>query len=171
MNQHVRSPAVGPRSLDQTPQKQYGAIPYRFTPDGDLQVLLITSRDTGRWVIPKGWPMQWFSPAEAAAQEAFEEAGVEGDIEPKAIGSFEYLKRLKCGRCVVCQVTVYPLHVRDELADWPERQQRLRSWVAPQVAADCVEEVGLAALIRAMGEWLAGADNDETLLRPLWLSS
>ncbi|HEY9055843.1 MAG TPA: NUDIX domain-containing protein [Aurantimonas sp.] len=110
MNEHFRSPANDPRRPDQTPQEQYGAIPYRFSPDGELQVLFITSRDTGRWGIPKGCPMQWFTPAEAAAQEAFEEAGVEGDTEPRATGSFEYLKRLKGGRCVVCQVTVYPLH-------------------------------------------------------------
>ena len=142
-------------------RRQYGALPYRFAPNGDLQILLITSRGTGRWVIPKGWPMQWHSAAETAAQEALEEAGIEGDVGSAPIGSFEYLKHLAGGRGVVCQVKVFALHVRKELEEWPEKSQRMRYWMTPQNAAGCVEESGLADLIGSVARRLDWDDDDE----------
>lgn len=142
------------------PQRQYGALPYRFTPDGDLQNLLITSRGSRRWVIPKGWPMQWCSSSEAAAQEAFEEAGVDGSIAQEPLGSYRYEKRLKRGRRVVCEVFVFPLHVHEELKSWPEQQERVRAWVSPERAASAVDEPGLAKIIRSFNEELQDSDAD-----------
>ncbi len=71
---------------------QYAALPYRITKPGVLEFMLITSRGTGRWIIPKGWPMKGRKPPKAAAREAFEEAGLRGEIGGKAVGSFTYEK-------------------------------------------------------------------------------
>ena len=114
-----------------------------------IEVLLITSRETRRWVVPKGWPMKKKTPSEAAAQEAWEEAGVRGRIEAQALGSFHYLKRLKRDRTQLCVVDVYPLAVEQELSDWPESHERERVWLTPAEAASRVDEPELAALIEA----------------------
>ena len=71
---------------------QYGALPYRFTHDGVLEILLLTTRRSGRWIIPKGWPIKGLRPAKSAAREAFEEAGVRGQVRAKSIGLFAYDK-------------------------------------------------------------------------------
>lgn len=114
-------------------------------------MLLVTSRDTGRWVIPKGNPMRRRQPHEAAAQEAFEEAGVEGIACPSAIGTFRYLKRRASGD-VTASVTVFPLAVTRQLGDWPERDQRRRAWFSLPAAAAAVAEPGLKALIAGFRE-------------------
>lgn len=110
-------------------------------------MLLITSRDTGRWVIPKGNPMTGLASHEAAGREAFEEAGAIGDPCPTPIGSFRYLKRRAAGD-TTAQVTVYPMVVRETAEDWPEREQRRVRWFPVDQAADCVAEGGLKKLIR-----------------------
>ena len=74
---------------------QYGALPYRFTDDAALEILLLTSRRSKRWIIPKGWPIKRLRPAKSAAREAFEEAGVRGRVEAKSIGLFAYDKILR----------------------------------------------------------------------------
>ncbi len=130
---------------------QYAALPYRQGPQG-LEVLLITSRGTGRWVAPKGWPMKDRAPHEAAAQEALEEAGVEGEVSPEPLGGFGYLKRLKSGRDRPVQVTVFPLKVTAEHAHWKEAHERTRRWFAPAEAASLVNEAELRRLIAAFGE-------------------
>lgn len=128
---------------------QYAALPFRAGPDGNVQVLLITSRDTGRWVIPKGWPMRGKKPREAAAREAFEEAGVEGVIAGKrAVGSYHYSKALPDGEHVLCEVKVFLLLVERERTDFPEHGQRQISWLAPEAAAALVDEGGLSEIIR-----------------------
>ena len=127
---------------------QYGALPWRIDEQAGLQILLITSRDTGRWVIPKGFPIPILLSHETAAREAFEEAGVEGRISPASIGSFGYEKRRRSGGAAAV-VTVYPLEVTREASDWPERRQRRLQWFAPAEAADAVDEPGLKALILA----------------------
>ena len=116
---------------------------------GKPVVLLITSRDTGRWVIPKGWPMKDFTDPDAAAQEAFEEAGVRGDVVPEPIGRFGYDKVLSAKRSVPCLVTVYPLRVTQRLTSYPEAAERKRSWVSPRKAAGMVAEPELQALLKA----------------------
>lgn len=131
--------------LDET-RKQVAALPYRSI-GNRLEVMLITSRGTGRWVIPKGWPMRDRKPWEAAAREAFEEAGIVGNVSSKRAGDFRYDKELKNGAVVPCEVDVYPLQVQEELVDWPEQGQRTRRWYAPEAAEKLVDESGLKQLL------------------------
>jgi 8-oxo-dGTP pyrophosphatase MutT (NUDIX family) len=128
---------------------QTAALPWRRAEDGAVEVLLITSRETGRWVIPKGWPMAGKSGAESAAQEAYEEAGVRGEVSPLAIGAFSYDKVAKSGAAKRLTVFVFPLEVRELLEDWPERGQRTREWFPTHDAALRVNEPELQALIAA----------------------
>src|SRR5258708_7732746 len=80
------------RSSKSVVRIQYGALPYRFTPEASLEILLVTTRQTKRWIIPKGWPIKRLKPAKSAAREAFEEAGVRGKIGMKSVGLFAYEK-------------------------------------------------------------------------------
>lgn len=112
------------------------------------QVLLVTSRDTGRWVLPKGWPMAGRTLADAASQEAWEEAGVRGSVEQSEIGTYHYDKRQDRGFDIPVQVRVYALKV-DELANrYPEDKQRKRNWFSPERAAELVAESELKSLLR-----------------------
>ena len=129
----------------QEPGRQYAALPYRDR--NGLEVLLLTSRETRRWIIPKGWPMAGRSPHAAAAQEAKEEAGVVGRISKKPLGSFNYVKRLKNGAPLQCTVDVFPMKVSKHLTHWREQNQRTAHWCAPEEAAELVEEPDLSALI------------------------
>jgi 8-oxo-dGTP pyrophosphatase MutT (NUDIX family) len=125
---------------------QFAALPWRRAPA--LEVMLITSRETKRWVIPKGWPMQGRSPAEAAAQEAFEEAGLNGRVDEDPMGVFHYDKGLKAGGWLRCRVEVYPMQVEGQAASWPEQKQRQTRWFPAAVAAARVDEPELRDLIR-----------------------
>lgn len=131
-------------------EKQYAALPY-VVRDGEIEVMLITSRDTQRWVIPKGWPKKKMTPYELAALEAYEEAGLEGKIDDEPLGFYHYMKRLKRGEETLCRVDVYPLLVQCQLLDWPERGQRQLRWMAPDQAARLVDEKELSWLLRAFG--------------------
>ena len=131
-------------------KKQYAALPWRQTGAG-REVLLISSRDTGRWVIPKGWPIKGLSPAETAAREAYEEAGLGGQISKKPIGEFEYDKRLKNGTSLPCRVEVFALERMIQHPDWPEQGQRKRQWFSVTEAADAVQEPELKQIIRKLG--------------------
>jgi 8-oxo-dGTP pyrophosphatase MutT (NUDIX family) len=124
---------------------QYAALPYRRV--GGLKVLLLTSRDTGRWVLPKGWPMKGKKPRFAAKREALEEAGVVGRIARHAIGQFHYPKRLASGVVVTCEVHVFPLRVERQRKRWPEQKQRSQRWFTPQEAAEAVQEPELVELL------------------------
>ncbi|WP_093570761.1 NUDIX hydrolase [Methylobacterium sp. 174MFSha1.1] len=123
------------------------ALPVRQAADGGLEVLLVTTRETRRWIPPKGWPMKGRKPYRAAAIEAQEEAGVTGQISKTPVGHYSYGKRLAGGGVVPCQVAVYVLAVTDHLPNWREQGQRDVQWVSPEVAAMLVEEPELAALI------------------------
>lgn len=127
--------------------RQVAALPWRLTEDG-RQILMITSRETRRWVIPKGGRMVGKTDPEAAAQEAMEEAGVRGEMDQTSIGVFRYAKGLKDGGVRQCVVSVYPLQVLVQLGAWPEAHQRERRWMSLSEAADLVHEPDLAALIR-----------------------
>lgn len=127
--------------------QQSAALPWRRDSAGALEVLLITSRETRRWVIPKGWPIPSLAPGPSAAQEAHEEAGVRGEISAMPLGVYTYDKRLKRGRSRIVRVEVYGLEVRAEDADWRERGQREKAWLAPADAALRVDEPELRALI------------------------
>ena len=128
---------------------QYAALPYRCRSDARTQVMLVTTRESGRWVIPKGWPQKRRSPAATAAREALEEAGVVGTVSKAAIGSFSYKKRLKSGT-VVCEVRVFPLRVKRQQKRWPERGERDVQWFSRAKAAKAVRDRALAEIIRSL---------------------
>jgi len=94
--------------------------------------MLITSRETRRWVIPKGWPMRGLKPHRAAEREAYEEAGLKGHIGKVAVGTYAYEKRLANGVAVPCEVSVYPLQVTSQRKRWPEMSQRDGRWFSPE---------------------------------------
>jgi 8-oxo-dGTP pyrophosphatase MutT (NUDIX family) len=132
-----------------TGKRQYACVPIRLDDAGTVEVLLITSRGTGRWVVPKGWPMVKVRHRDAAAIEAFEEAGVRGrGLGATSIGAYRYAKTEETGAARMLDVIVYALLVEQELDDWPERVQRTRRWFTPHEAAALVAEVGLARIIR-----------------------
>jgi 8-oxo-dGTP pyrophosphatase MutT (NUDIX family) len=127
---------------------QFAAIPFKITPEG-LRVLLLTSRETRRWVIPKGWPIRGLKPRAVAAREAFEEAGMVGTIVGKhPIGSYYYSKQLTADREMLCHVRVFLLSVEHQVDEWPEKAQREYRWVSPVEAAQMVREGGLAEILR-----------------------
>lgn len=111
-------------------------------------MLLISSRDTGRWVIPKGWPIKGLSLAESAAREAYEEAGLGGQVSKSPIGEFVYGKRLDNGIVQPCKVEVFALERMIQHQDWPEQGQRKLQWFAVAEAAEAVQEPGLKTIIR-----------------------
>ena len=129
---------------------QYGALPYRKR-QGDLEVLLVTSRDSGRWIIPKGWPIKGLSANQTAAREALEEAGVTGKIGSECIGAYHYDKQLAEHTSRRCDVEVFLLEVVDQLDSWPEQHQRRREWLSVEEASKRVAETELRVLIRNLG--------------------
>jgi 8-oxo-dGTP pyrophosphatase MutT (NUDIX family) len=144
------------QQLAQTPDKlfngkfrqQYAARCYRQAAGREgIEVLIITSRDSGRWVIPKGWPMKRKKPHEAAEIEARQEAGVRGRVKKKPIGSYTYLKWLDNGDVAPCVVDVYEIEVEEVASDYKERGQRTLEWVSPDEAARRVREVELKSLL------------------------
>ena len=128
--------------------EQFGVIAWRRAGADGVEVLLITSRETRRWVPPRGNAIPGLRPHESAAQEAFEEAGIRGGVQPKEIGTYRYGKRARDGRVIPAQVHLYPMLVTEEAETWPERHQRERRWFAASAAADAVDEADLADLIR-----------------------
>ena len=127
-------------------RRQVAALPWRGEGDA-LRILLVSSRETRRWVIPKGWPMKDKTDFQAAATEAYEEAGLDGVIAEQPIGDYEYLKRLKSGAARLVRVDVYPLKVTGEREAWPEQGQRTLRWMTPIEAALAVQEPDLRDLI------------------------
>ena len=136
--------------------KQCAALPFSWD-EGELRILLVTSRETHRWVLPKGWREKRLAPHALAAKEAFEEAGVVGEVERRPIGRYDYLKRGPRDRVTPCSVRVFPLRVERLLDDWPERRQRQRRWFSPAEAAMAVEEGGLVTLLLGLAVPDAGA--------------
>ena len=130
---------------------QYAALPWRLV-GRQVQVLLITSRGTGRWVIPKGWPMRGLKPHDAAAMEASEEAGVVGEIDEAPIGSYHYVKQLRPGRGMDVQVIVFPFRVSYQADHWKEHGQRQLEWAPYRRAAMRVAEPALRRLIADFGD-------------------
>ncbi len=129
--------------------RQVAALPLRFTAEGAPEVLLITSRETQRWVIPKGWPMPGLSDPDAAATEAREEAGVTGKVHGKPLGTYLYWKRREAHFDLV-DVTVYRLDVDRQLAAWRERGERTARWMSLSEAAEEVQEPGLQAILMSL---------------------
>ncbi len=136
--------------------RQSGVIPYRYK-DGDIEVMLITSRKGKRWVIPKGIVEPHLTPQDSAAQEAWEEAGLVGRVSSQAIGSYRYDK---WGG--TCQVEVFLLQVETVLATWPEVNLRSRQWFPPAEAASRVDEQQLQQILQAVPEIIQkGKRNDQ----------
>ncbi|MFS8047917.1 NUDIX hydrolase [Rhizobium sp. BR 314] len=135
------------------PRQQYAALCYRLKKKtGELEMLLLTSRDTGRWVIPKGWPMPGKLSHEVAAREAYEEAGVRGAVETTPLGSFGYDKVLKDGIQVPCRVQVYALEVNELVKNFKEKGERTMEWVSCDEAVKRVREPELRDLILAFAQ-------------------
>ena len=128
------------------PRTQYAALPWRIR-NGRVEVMLVTSRDTKRWVIPKGWPMKGRKPHIVAAIEAVQEAELIGRTEKAKLGDFGYEKRLNSGATVDCRVEVFSLRVQKQRKKWAEKKQRATRWFDCAVAADLVEEPELRDLI------------------------
>lgn len=131
---------------------QFGVLPYRTSSEGSIEVMLITSRNTRRWVIPRGNPIGGLLPHLSAAREAYEEAGVIGHISEEAIGSYKYLKVLKGGGGRPTRVYVFPLTVATQLATWVESGQRNTRWFSLAKASKAVRERGLRRLIEQLGD-------------------
>lgn len=128
-------------------KEQYGALPFRRRDDGSIEVLLITSRRTGRWIIPKGWPASTLTPCELAAREAMEEAGVVGHVKESPIGSYRHKKTFSDGSVARCKVEVFALEVESQMLAWPESSQRSIRWFALEEAAAAIREPELKAVI------------------------
>jgi 8-oxo-dGTP pyrophosphatase MutT (NUDIX family) len=127
---------------------QAAALPWREGRNG-VEIMLVTSRGTGRWVLPKGWPEGGERLSDAAAREAAEEAGLDGEIAAEEVGRYFYGKALPSGLKRRCEVHVYPLKVAQVAKKWPEKGKRERKWVDPREAAVMVQERDLAEVIAA----------------------
>lgn len=134
-----------------TPRLQVAALPWRVGINGP-EIMLITSRDTGRWVLPKGWIESGEKPWRAAEREAQEEAGIAGDVSRKEAGRFLYAKVKFIGRATPCEVVVYALTVASVAERWKEAGERERRWFSPEQAAALVDEPGLTELILNFGK-------------------
>lgn len=130
---------------------QAAALPWREGEHG-IEVMLVTSRETGRWVLPKGWPENDERLSEAAAREAAEEAGLAGAVAGREIGRFYYGKELSSGLRMRCEVRVFPMRVERVADKWPERKKRLRGWFSPAEAASRVREPDLGELIASFAD-------------------
>jgi 8-oxo-dGTP pyrophosphatase MutT (NUDIX family) len=131
---------------------QYGAMAWRKAAAGGSEILLITSRETKRWVIPRGNPIAGLSPSQAAAQEAWEEAGIKGETREEAIGVYRYEKRRLDGSLVPTEVQVFAMRVVEEAEAWPEDKERERRWFTPDEAAEAVDEAELKSLLGKLGQ-------------------
>ncbi|HEY1709328.1 MAG TPA: NUDIX hydrolase [Rhizomicrobium sp.] len=135
---------------------QYAALPWRYA--DKLEILLITSRRSKRWIVPKGWPIEGLSPQASAAQEALEEGGIVGKVSSTVLGAYHYFKRLKNGVSIPCKVVVFPLEVTRMRRNWPEKPDRTLRWCSPHDAANAVTESDLKLLIRRFARHHHGAD-------------
>jgi 8-oxo-dGTP pyrophosphatase MutT (NUDIX family) len=131
---------------------QAGVIAYRVL-DGRVRVLLMTSRETGRWIIPKGNVNVGTTPVQAAEKEAYEEAGIRGTICGSVpLGFYTYFKILPSGEKQPATVEVYLMRVKQQLKKWPEKRERQLSWVSLKVALRVVQEPGIVPLLRGLME-------------------
>lgn len=141
---------------------QIGALPFRIDGDDGLRILLVTSKPVGdRWTLPKGNRIKGLTPQEVALREAFEEAGVRGEITTrKPLGRYRHEKRLGDDRTRGFDVRIYPLRVACQAQDWPERGQREVRWFAPRDAAAAVSAEGLGELIELFAAQGAGLEDE-----------
>ena len=126
---------------------QTGALPWRMGRGKRAEVLLVTGRRSGRWMIPKGWPIRGKSLAKSAALEAFEEAGVKGTVDSRPLGNFRHTKQHLTFGLLDVSIVVHPLAVESELPKWPEDDQRERKWFTIKKAAQAVASSDLKRII------------------------
>ena len=154
MDEWIYGPVQGNQTIMKERSTSYkaqvGALPVRGLA-GHFEVLLVTSRETKRWIIPKGWPMKGKADHDAAAQEAFEEAGALGRIRKHPVGAYAYEKR-SVPKSELVRVMVYLLHVSKEAKRWPEQAERIREWMSVKRAAELVGEGGLSKIISRLNE-------------------
>lgn len=145
----LKQPPLRIRGYNKTGvRSQFGALCYRVRKD-QVEVLLITSRTRGRWIIPKGWPVEGATPADAAATEAFEEAGVTGRTYNICLGLYSYTKVMAEDKSdLPCVVSVFPVKVKKVLAEYPEMKQRKRKWFSVKKAAARVREPELRKILK-----------------------
>ncbi len=139
--------AVSDSGVARKVKPQFGALPWRNNKAGEVEILLISSRETRRWVIPKGWPIKGLAPNMTAMREAYEEAGIEGYPSMTPVGAYAYNKRHKTGRLAPVLVDVFSLQVVTEHEDWPEMHEREKRWITVGQAAAMVDEPELKAVI------------------------
>jgi 8-oxo-dGTP pyrophosphatase MutT (NUDIX family) len=128
---------------------QYGALPFSITEDGEVRVLLVTTRGKRDWIIPKGWPIRNLTGGATAAREAYEEAGLLGAVvgeEP--IGFYRYEKRGNSRKVAIHEVSVFLFAVQRQLRKWPEKAERRTEWFAPDEASKLVAQAGLADILQ-----------------------
>ena len=143
------------KPLSDPNRQQVGALPLRLNKDGAPEVLLVTSRTTRRWVIPKGWTMRKLTLAQAAEREAFEEAGLVGWIYGEdAVGWYQYEKQFDGGDTRIVGVDVFLFVVSGQRNTWPEQDERNTAWFELEEAARLVAEPELAEIIRRVGQWV-----------------
>jgi 8-oxo-dGTP pyrophosphatase MutT (NUDIX family) len=143
--------------LTSTLARQIGAICMRSKADGP-EVLMITTRETRRWMIPKGWPIDGLTPQKVAEREAWEEAGVIGKVKRKPLGEFRYAKILSDGREIEPLVSVYLIKVRRRKKRFPEMAERNVIWMKPIDAARNVREPDLRKLLLAVARRFGGSN-------------
>lgn len=142
--------APSPASDDVAALRQVGVLPWKTTRDGGLRVLLVTSRTRGRWITPRGWPIEGRAPFMAAALEAFEEAGVIGDIDSHPLTDYRCLKLDDDGVAHPCRVTLFGMRVRGTLTHWKEKAERRRRWFDLPAAAEHLDDAELAAFVKRL---------------------
>jgi len=133
---------------------QIAALPVRFNADGALDVYLVTSRGSGRWIIPKGNPIRGLEPQDVAAREAREEAGLVGPVLPRCLGSFEF-QRVRGVFGETCLIDVYPMYVDRQLKNFPERRERTVRLCNLDTALAIVSSPALADLIERYAQELS----------------
>lgn len=128
-------------------RSQFAALCWRMN-CGKSEILLITTRRSGRWIVPRGWPMDGMTPAASAAQEAWEEAGVIGTPLDQCLGLYSYAKTIAPGQTLPCVAMIYPIEVKSLAAEFPESGQRRRKWFSHRKAAAKVNEPELSRILR-----------------------
>ncbi len=146
---------IEPRKKRPSRVFQIAALVYRWNSDA-LEVLLVTSRESRRWILPKGWPVAGKTPAASAAQEADEEAGILGHVMKKPIGCYSAVKRIG-EASLPCDVEVYPLEFVKQKQKWKERGERACRWLPIEEAEKAIAEPALAALIHDFAQDMRSA--------------
>ncbi|WP_349962489.1 NUDIX hydrolase [Rhizobium sp. ZPR3] len=138
---HIETIAAGDMA------EQYGALCFQYSKENVLKVLLITTRETRRWMTPKGWAIKGLTGGQVAEREAWEEAGVKGKVKKNTFGYFTYLKVLDDGETIPSVVEVHLLEVRKQCQKFPESGQRMIEWMVPEEAVRRVREPELKGLL------------------------